>query len=78
MPTDHMFWHDKNGNVMKYTDKEGTPVPLVAYRCKSELMHAVNGVNKPSAHRCKNVVDHDGDHRCICDKRWPNSKATRP
>lgn len=63
MPTEQMFWGGP-----AYGDK--LRVPLKAYRCKAHLVKTVDGVNKPSGHQCRDVVDHEGDHSCICGKRW--------
>jgi hypothetical protein len=59
MPEPYTVWNDQ-----KYSD--GTPVPLRREKCKS---------HKPSAafHTCKLHESHTGEHRCICNQRWPRS-----
>lgn len=64
MPTEQMFWGSKT------YDGGATRVPLVAYRCKSHLVKTIDGVTKATGHKCKKVIDHDGDHGCICLKTW--------
>lgn len=50
------------GDAKLYVD--GEPVPPRARRCTAHM-------KLPNqAHPCKRVVDHDGDHKCICGKSW--------
>lgn len=67
MPTEEMFW-----GTMRFSD--GKRVPLCHYRCKSNLGVLADGVNKPTGHRCNNTVDHEGEHSCLCGKRWKGRK----
>lgn len=43
---------------------DGEKVPFPSYRCK--------GVAKTrnEKHECRRHVDHDGEHKCICQKTW--------
>jgi hypothetical protein len=56
----------------RYGDKEQTPVPFPAYRCRA---HAIDprphAPHSSLTHRCKVTADHGGDHVCICGKTWP-------
>ncbi|MFD4111611.1 hypothetical protein ACFWWU_36470 [Streptomyces sp. NPDC058650] len=47
----------------KYSD--AAPVPLVSARCPSAP------AGESNAHTCKLHASHDGEHRCICSKKWP-------
>lgn len=67
MPTEQMFW-----GQMKYGDDER--VPLVAYRCKAQQNRVAGATIVPTAHRCKRAVDHEGDHKCVCNKTWARSR----
>lgn len=50
-----------------YGDRQQTPVPFPAYRCKSTARDTSKAAH---THLCKITVDHKGDHRCICSKAW--------
>lgn len=52
----YMLW--STGPENAYAD--GTPVPRVTYRCKTQSAH----------HKCKRVTDHDGVCECICGRRF--------
>lgn len=57
-----------------YGDEEKTPVPFPAYRCKSTAVEKRSKDNPALTytHRCKITIDHGGDHRCVCGKKWPH------
>lgn len=40
---------------------DGAPVPFPIYRCVSRVA---------GGHVCKLTVDHQGEHRCLCNKKW--------
>lgn len=50
-----------------YKDREQTPVPYPAYRCRATAAES----DRPGrTHLCKITADHDGPHRCICGRDW--------
>lgn len=58
-----------------YGDKERTPVPFPAYRCKSEAIEQrPHAPHSTYTHRCKVTTDHVGAHRCACGRVWPRAK----
>lgn len=65
MPAEHMFWGSAS-----YGDRDRTRVPLKSYRCKSHLVKTADGITSATGHKCKKVIDHEGDHGCICGKAW--------
>lgn len=67
--TSHMIWTDTSGAPMRYGDSQKTPVPRKTYRCKSTLKK-IREQHSTYTHGCKLVIDHDGDHRCICGRTW--------
>jgi hypothetical protein len=71
MPTEEMFW----GNATYIND--GARVPLRGYRCKAHLHRVAGATQVPTAHKCKLAVDHEGDHKCICDKTWAQNRRAR-
>jgi hypothetical protein len=77
MPADYMFWHFTNGEVVTYLGKDHAPVPLTAFRCKAELYRMVDDAHR-TEHRCKLVIDHAGEHSCICGKGFENSMEVCP
>lgn len=58
--------HASTGRV--YADKNDTPVPFPAYRCKATATES----DRPGrTHLCKIEVDHAAEkHVCICGKEW--------
>lgn len=55
----------------RFYDGGTIPVPMVSYRCKST---AKKLSELDMTHICKIGIDHDGDHKCICGKSWPQSE----
>lgn len=63
-----MHWTKTDGQPMTYGDRtDKTPVPRRTYRCPSTARDASKTAH---SHPCKLTVDHDGDHQCICTKKW--------
>ena len=68
------------GEVWRYTGrkyKDGIEVPYLTYKCKSTATAPPKDGRVETTHACKIHVDHDGDHICLCEKRWPNSQSTK-
>lgn len=54
-----------------YGDREQTPVPFPAYRCRATATEPrPHAPHSTLTHACKVASDHDGEHYCICGKRW--------
>jgi len=69
------YWQDHEYGNEK-PKGEGERVPLREHRCASRK--AFKGTDKNSIevnHNCRSVVGHPGDHKCICNKRWPNTQT---
>lgn len=58
--------HASTGRV--YGDH--TPVPYPVYKCKSTAVEKREIKPSTYTHTCKKHVDHEGKHKCICDKEW--------
>lgn len=56
----------------RYSD--GRMVPFPVYRCKAKAIgsHPRGAVRQ--THQCKAVVDHGGNHSCICGLQWETPK----
>lgn len=66
-----MHWTKTNGEAMTYGGAEDTtPVPRHTYRCKATSRDTTK---KAHSHPCKLTVDHDGEHACLCNKKWDRS-----
>ncbi|WP_137843827.1 hypothetical protein [Microbacterium sp. 2FI] len=48
------------------TFNDGEPIPFPSYRCTATARKA----KSTYTHRCRQHVDHDGDHVCTCKMRW--------
>lgn len=54
-----------------YGDAEKTPVPFPAHRCRATATEPrPHAPHSTLTHACKVASDHDGEHYCICGKRW--------
>jgi hypothetical protein len=60
---------------VKYAKEFAGPseVPFPSYRCKSSCIQPKNDKRVAVNHACKIVIDHPGDHFCICGLRWPST-----
>lgn len=55
----------------KQTYRDGDPVPMRSYKCKSKVTQQREGApHSTLTHDCRIGIDHDGDHKCICGKHW--------
>lgn len=70
MPSEYMI-NDK----VKYSKEFAGPsqVPFPNYRCKSSCIQPRTEQRAGVNHACKIVVDHPGDHYCICGLKWPST-----
>lgn len=50
---------------MKFND--GQPIPYPSYRCTATARKA----SSTYTHRCREHVDHSGEHVCTCKMHWP-------
>lgn len=59
------------------TYKDGIKTPLLSYKCPSTAIAPAKPDRVTSTHQCKIHVDHDGDHICLCEKKWPNKTSQK-